>query len=148
VDTPHGLPGGGFLIANRTAAASGSYHLCPFGRPIIEGYFGGAYARELEAAGQAAFPDAAIGELCAVLGNDWRGKFKLIASSGWANDPYAQGSYSHALPGYADMRAVLVQPHEGRVYFAGEAVSPRAFSTVHGAWESGEKAARELLAKP
>ena len=47
--------------------------------------------------------------------------------------------YSHALPGYAEMRAVLAAPVDGRLFFAGEATSPNFFSTAHGAgkWESG-----------
>jgi monoamine oxidase len=68
----------------------------------------------------------------------------LVASQ-WARDPFAQGSYSHALPGHADKRAKLAAP-VGRLFFAGEAVSPHFFSTAHGAWESGEKAANEALA--
>jgi monoamine oxidase len=32
--------------------ATGSYHLRPLGRPVIEGYFGGALARELEQGGR------------------------------------------------------------------------------------------------
>ncbi|HWU12843.1 MAG TPA: FAD-dependent oxidoreductase, partial [Caulobacter sp.] len=59
---------------------------------------------------------------------------------------WARGSYSHALPGRAGERAVLAAPVDGRLFFAGEASSPNAFSTAHGAWETGERAAREVLA--
>ncbi len=41
-----------------------------------------------------------------------------------------------ALPGRAGERAVLAAPVDGRLFFAGEACSPHAFSTAHGAWET------------
>ena len=138
------LPGT-FLIADRMKTATGSYHLRPFGWPMVEGYFGGAYARELERAGPEAFAEQAIAELCAVFGSDWRRRLTPVVSSAWAGAPLSLGSYSHALPGHADKRAVLAAAHENRIFFAGEATAPHFFSTVHGAWESGERAAREAM---
>jgi monoamine oxidase len=32
-----------------------------------------------------------------------------------------------------------------RLFFAGEATHPYFFSAAHGAWESGERAAREAI---
>ena len=46
------------------------------------------------------------------------------------------------------MRAVLAAPVDGRLFFAGEATSPNFFSTAHGARDSGERAAGEVLASP
>ena len=125
--------------------ATANYHVRPFGRPLIEAYFGGQCARELEAGGLAAFADFAIQQLVDVMGTDFKKRLRPLVASQWARDPFAQGSYSHALPGHADKRAKLVAP-VGRLFFAGEAVSPHFFSTAHGAWESGEKAAAEALA--
>ena len=48
VDTPEMLPVDGHLIGNPNKTATGSYHLRPFGRPLIEGFFGGRLAHELE----------------------------------------------------------------------------------------------------
>jgi monoamine oxidase len=50
------------------------------------------------------------------------------------------------LPGHADKREVLAEPVDGRLFFAGEATSPEFFSTAHGARDSGERAAEEVLA--
>ena len=36
------------------------------------------------------------------------------------------------------------KPVDGRLFFAGEATSPHFFSTAHGAYESGVRAASEL----
>jgi monoamine oxidase len=126
--------------------ATGSYHLRPLGRPIIEAFFGGAHARALEAEGPAAAAAFAIEELVGVFGAGLRRRVSVLAQTAWASDPWARGSYSHALPGRAGERAVLAAPVDGRLFFAGEACSPHAFSTAHGAWETGERAAREVLA--
>jgi len=125
--------------------ATANYHVRPFGRPVIEAYFGGQCARELEGGGIEAFADFAIGQLVDVMGSDFQKRLRPLFASSWARDSYALGSYSHALPGHADKRAKLAQP-AGRLFFAGEAVSPYFFSTAHGAWESGDRAAREALA--
>jgi monoamine oxidase len=68
-----------------------------------------------------------------------------LAQSRWARDPFSRGSYSHALPGHAGARAMLAAPVDGRLFFAGEATAPEFFSTAHGARDSGERAARELI---
>ncbi len=127
-------------------AATGSYHLRPLGRPIIEAFFGGAHARALEAEGPGAAAAFAVDELAGIYGTGLRRRVSVLGETAWATDPWARGSYSHALPGRAGERAVLAAPVDGRLFFAGEACSPHAFSTAHGAWETGERAAREALA--
>jgi monoamine oxidase len=145
LDDPEALPREGNLRAAAMRTAMGTYHLRPFGQPCIEGFFGGRFARELEDAGDGALAAASIDEIASFLGNDYRGKLKPLAESRWAHDPFARGSYSHALPGHAGDRAVLAAPVDGRLFFAGEATSPNFFSTAHGARDSGERAAGEVL---
>jgi monoamine oxidase len=145
LNEPEALPKDGNLRGATMRTAMGSYHLRPFGQACIEGYFGGRFARQLEDAGDGALAAQAIDEIAALLGNDFRRKLKPLAQSRWAHDPFARGSYSHALPGHAGKRAVLAAPVDGRLFFAGEATSPNFFSTAHGARDSGERAAREVL---
>ena len=140
------LPKDGSLRGATMRTAMGTYHLRPFGQPCIEGFFGGRFAQQLEDAGDGALAAQSIDEIAAYLGNDIRRKLKPLAESRWAHDPFARGSYSHALPGHAGARAVLAAPVEGRLFFAGEATSPHFFSTAHGARDSGERAAGEVLA--
>lgn len=140
------FPKDGNLRGATMRTKMGTYHLRPFGQPCIEGYFGGSFAKELEDAGPGAFAAQSIDEIAALLGNDFRRKLKPLAESRWANDPFARGSYSHALPGHAGDRAVLATPVDQRLFFAGEATSPHFFSTAHGALESGQRAAREVMA--
>jgi monoamine oxidase len=146
LDEPEALPSEGNLRGATMRTAMGTFHLRPFGQPCIEGFFGGRFAQQLEDAGDGAFAAHAIDEIVALLGNDFRRKLKPLAESRWAHDPFARGSYSHALPGHAGMRAVLAAPVDGRLFFAGEATSPNFFSTAHGARDSGERAAGEVLA--
>ncbi len=147
LDEPEALPREGNLRGATMRTGMGTYHLRPFGQPCIEGFFGGGFARSLEDAGDGAIAAAAIDEIVSFLGNDFRRKLKPLAESRWAHDPFARGSYSHALPGHAGDRAVLAAPVDGRLFFAGEATSPNFFSTAHGARDSGERAAREVLSR-
>jgi monoamine oxidase len=143
---PDALPKDGNLRGATMRTAMASFHLRPFGQPCIEGFFGGTYARELEDAGDGAFAAESIDQIVALLGSDFRRKLKPLAESRWARDPFARGAYSHALPGHAGDRAILAAPVDGRLFFAGEATSLNFFSTAHGARDSGERAAGEVLA--
>lgn len=125
---------------------TGGYHLRPFGRPMIEGWFGGDIARALEVDGEAAFFAFAAEELAHLLGSSFRKRIAPVATSMWGAEPWSMGAYSHALPGHADDRARLAGPVENRLFFAGEATSPGFYGTAHGAWTEGERAARQALA--
>ena len=146
LDEPEALPKDGSLRGATMRTEMGTYHLRPFGQPSIEGFFGGRFAQALEDAGDGALAAQSIDEIAGFLGNDFRRKLKPLRESRWAHDPFARGSYSHALPGHAGDRAILAAPMDGRLFFAGEATSPHFFSTAHGARDSGERAAREVTA--
>jgi len=145
LDSPADLPRDGNLRGATMRTAMGSFHLRPFGQPCIEGFFGGRFAQELEDAGEGALTAQSIDEIAALLGSDFRRRLTPLAESRWAHDPFARGSYSHALPGHAGQRAVLAAPVDGRLFFAGEATSANFFSTAHGARDSGERAAAEVM---
>jgi monoamine oxidase len=145
LEEPEALPKDGNLRGATMRTATGAFHLRPFGQPCVEGFFGGRFAQELEDAGDGAMAAQAIDEISALLGSDFRRKLKPLAASRWAHDPFARGSYSHALPGHAAARAVLAAPVDDRLFFAGEATSPNFFTTAHGARDSGEQAAEQIL---
>lgn len=88
----------------------------------------------------------AAGELAGIFGNDIRRHIAPLASTAWLRDPWARGSYSYALPGHAEDRAILAAPVDNRLFFAGEACSPNFFSTAHGAYLTGIAAAEMALA--
>ena len=134
------------LFGHTRRVGTGAYHMRPFGRPLIECYFGGRLAWELEAAGERAFFDFAASELTGMLGSAFAKRLKPIGFHGWGGDPYSLGAYSFALPGQADCRARLAAPVDGRLLFAGEACSLADFSTAHGALETGWAAADAIIA--
>ena len=132
------------LVGEPSRRDTGSYTLRPRGRDLVEGYFGGDYARRLEAGGLPAFVEAARREIGEALGHDLGRRLTPVVATAWALDPFAMGSYSHALPGHADDRAVLASAVDDRIAFAGEATSPEFFSTAHGAFEEGTRAAQAM----
>lgn len=140
------FPKDGQLWGRADTADTGGYHLRPFGRSMIEGYFGGDLARGLEAEGEAAFFDFASDELVNLLGSDMRRRLTPVATTMWGTDPWSLGAYSHALPGHADDRARLARAIDERLFIAGEATSHDFYGTAHGAWIEGERAAAEALA--
>ena len=134
------------LWTRTDTAQTGGYHLRPFGRPMIEAYFGADLAWGLEADGPAALFDFAASELVSALGSGMRRRLEAIAVSGWGVDPWSRGAYSHALPGHAADRARLRVPVEDRIFLAGEATAPVYYGTAHGAWMEGRRAADAALA--
>jgi monoamine oxidase len=125
---------------------TGSYQLYPHGWPIVVGYFGGTLAVDLEQAGREAALRFAIEELTNLFGSNFCRSLVPIAVSGWNTDPWAGGSYSHALPMHANERSHLAAAIDDRLFFAGEACHEQFFTTTHGALLSGWRAADEVLA--
>jgi monoamine oxidase len=146
LDHAEEFPSDSHLYGAVDRVATGSYHLRPFGRPLIECYFGGRLARDLERGGEAAFAAFAADQLASLLGSAFRKRLHPIVASSWARDPHALGSYSHAKPGQADARRSLAEPVAERLFFAGEACSVHDFSTAHGAYRSGIAAAQAAMA--
>ncbi len=146
-DTPAGcLVQNGFLVGSTVRRETMSYQVRPLGRPVIACFFGGRFAAAMEREGQAAMFAFATEELSGILGNTIRRHISPITATAWLQDPWSRGSYSYALPGHADDRAVLATPVDDRLFFAGEATSPNFFSTAHGAYITGLTAAEAALA--
>ncbi len=142
VANPEDLPEDTRVFGSTTTLDTGSYTLRAFGRPVIEGYFGGAFARQLETEGFAPF---AIEQVCEALGNDMRKRLSRIAESAWAQDPWSLGSYSYGGKGAQDARAALAAPVDNKLFFAGEHTSEHDFSTAHGAHRTGTRAADQAI---
>ncbi len=134
------------LLGDPRAARTASYYIRPMGLPVIECFFGGEGARFISEYGVAAGFDFAMEQLCALFGSAIRGSLRPLVGSGWGQMQYIGGAYSYALPGYAWARRALARPFEDRLFVAGEATSAGDFSTVHGAHDSGVRAAKEAIA--
>lgn len=142
VDRPE-WPAHAHLTGNPHSGCTASHRLSPFGRPIIESFFGGACAEAMATREDAiAF---AVDELVGLLGSGWRARLLPLAATHWRGERFIHGSYSHARVGRAGARAILAEPVDGRLFFAGEACSRHDFSTAHGAHDTGLAAATAIL---
>ena len=141
----HGLEPETHLLGNPRNANTGSYYIQPLGRPVIEGFFGGPGAVLVERAGPMEAFAFALEELSALLGSNIRRHLRPLVGSLWCRTDWIGGSYSHALPGHAGARQILARPIDDRLFFAGEATHRTDFSTAHGAWESGIRAANQFM---
>lgn len=64
----------------------------------------------------------------------------------WTSEPYIRSAFSYSSPDIFSARASAATPIPGKVYFAGEATNFNGnHGTVHGAMETGYRAAIELL---
>jgi hypothetical protein len=63
----------------------------------------------------------------------------------WRNDRFTLGAYSYVPVNGLQAQKVLAQPLGHTLYFAGEATSEGHIGTVHGAIQTGQRAAREIL---
>ncbi len=118
----------------------------PFGRDIVSIYMGGPLSAELEASGSEAQIAAGIEAMKSAFGSHIEAAIGALGASAWGLEPSILGAYGAARPGEADLRADLAKPVEDRIFFCGEATHPHFFSTCHGAWMSGERAAAEAVA--
>jgi monoamine oxidase len=118
----------------------------PQGRDAAVVFVGGNQALQIEEEGSGAAMSFALSALAEIYGDALRGLVVRSHATRWGRDPYARGAWSMALPGHADKRLVLAQPHHDRIFFAGEATDPVGAARVGGAYASGVRAAREALA--
>ncbi|MBX5156128.1 NAD(P)-binding protein [Rhizobium sp. NZLR8] len=135
------LPADTHMLGSISRGATGTYQLRPLGAAVVEAYFAGDLAHDLEREGKEAAFAFAGDELAAAFGADIRKELSVAAMSAWAAAPHIGGSYSYAEPGASDLRSRLAAPHDQRIFFAGEACSRSRYSTAHGAYETGVAAA-------
>ena len=69
-----------------------------------------------------------------------------VAVTGWADDPYAAGAYTHVPPGSTNADLDLLgTPVAGRLLFAGEHTQSARVGYADGAMRSGIREAKRLL---
>jgi monoamine oxidase len=122
-----------------------------YGRPdaaVITAYVTAARARQVDSLPEAQALALGLAELEQLLGLSDIKKVCLAARRvSWFNEPYTRGGYAHVPPHAATARPILAQPEGDQLFFAGEAtVYESNPQTVHGAIESGWRAAGEVCA--
>ncbi|MDB5641988.1 MAG: hypothetical protein JWN07_1305 [Hyphomicrobiales bacterium] len=143
-----GIPSGTDLWDIAGPRETFDFECWPFDRNLVVAMFGGDHARDIVRMGEAAAVELALARFSRLVGDGARAAFLGGRLAGWSEDPFALGSYSHALPGHADARAMLAAPVGGRVFFAGEATGGESFGgamTAGGAYLAGEAAALRII---
>ncbi|MGW5424569.1 flavin monoamine oxidase family protein [Streptomyces sp. NPDC003943] len=114
------------------------------GQPVLLGFNAADFGRTIESWDDAEIVDSAMETLRTIFGSGIPAPTGFQISR-WASDPYARGSYSYNKLGSSPaMRDQLAAGVNGRVFFAGEATHRSSFATVHGAYLSGIRAAKEI----
>jgi monoamine oxidase len=111
--------------------------------PVITAFFGGSSAASLEGASEAEAIEMATGELEAALGRALSGHVRAGRYIAWGAEPFTHMGYSSLPPGGEGLRDALAAP-AGALFFAGEATNAANPATVHGAIETGRRAAAEV----
>ncbi len=115
------------------------------GEPLLCGFTGARFARQLETNGPEGATPAVVGRLRLGFGGDAVPDAAL--STRWGADRFTRGSYSFLAVGSTSLdRAVLASP-AGRVMVAGEHTSTDRPATMDGALVAGRRAAHRLLAR-
>jgi polyamine oxidase len=114
--------------------------------PVLIGFFGARFGRELERQGDAAVVQRGLAALRAMFGPGVPEPVSFLISR-WLLDPFARGSYSHLPVGASpDAFDVLAEPVEDRLFFAGEATHRRNSGGLPGALRSGLREAERIAA--
>lgn len=114
-------------------------------RPVLLGFNAADTGVALEKLTDQEIVNSAMNVLKTMYGQDIPEPVRYQISR-WHSDPYSCGSYSFMAVGATEnAREVFAQPVDGRLFFAGEATSATSPATVRGAYESGIRAAQEII---
>jgi monoamine oxidase len=117
----------------------------PNEQAILTAYTGGAGAEKLGSFGEKGAIQAALNDLEKMFGVELGDRLRDAVFMNWQADPYARMAYSYVPVNGAGLRSQLAQPIDSVLFFAGEATHLTRASLVHGALESGIRAAHEIL---
>ncbi len=128
----------------------------PIRAPLLVGWTGGPRADRVRAGSDSDRASSAGGPVLAQAIQSLAGIFRIPAGEierqleatyihDWATDPFSRGAYSYVPVNGLEAQEVLSQPLDNKLFFAGEATCKGHIGTVHGAIQSGERAAAEIL---
>jgi monoamine oxidase len=135
------------FLGPRHGAWAEWFSMAKAGLPVLVAFHGGDRARELERAEPGDVRCEAMRTLRTMFGRGLPVPLDVVTTR-WSRDRFAHGSYSTNATGStrAD-RLALGEPVDGRLFFAGEATEPDYSSTVHGAYRTGRRVARQVRAE-
>jgi monoamine oxidase len=116
---------------------------------VLTGWAGGPLAQELSSLRPDARRSRALDSLQQLFGTPRSTLEEFLDDEmfhDWQADPFARGGYAVTQVGGLGAARVLARPVAGTLFFAGEHTHTEGQAgTVHGALETGERAARECL---
>jgi monoamine oxidase len=117
--------------------------------PVLTAFVGGHRAKTLNAITETEAVERGLSDLCRLFNSQApRQTFLKGRRISWIDDPWSRGGYSFAPPSAHTARRILAESVGDRLFFAGEAtVFESNPATVHGAIESGYRAAQAILAQ-
>jgi len=132
------------LLGPRQGAWAEWFSLAKTGPAVLVAFHGGDRAVTVEGAKATDVRGEAMRALRSMFGHDVPAPL-AVTTTGWSRDRFAHGSYStNAVGSTRADRVALGAPVARRVFFAGEATEPDYSSTVHGAYRTGLRVAREV----
>lgn len=135
----------------------------PIRAPLLVGWVGGAQADRLgsptgregpagETRPQSAAQDSLLEQALTSLSRIFNLSTQAIQDQlercfihDWRSDPLTCGAYAYLPVDGLQAQRILSEPIDRKLFFAGEATSVGHIGTVHGAIQSGQRAAREIL---
>ncbi len=131
---------GGSIPVWWTAAAPGTRWLV--------GWAGGRAAEALDRSSDEAVRLAALGSIALHTGRNRMALARALTGfrcARWSREAFIEGAYAVVPVGADGAMDALASPVARTLYFAGEATNPDHAGTVHGAQESGVRAARQVV---
>lgn len=125
------------------------WSLLPLRAPVLVGWAGGTRAEKFAGMSEAECVSEALRSLKKIFGVSEMSLRKSLLQSylhDWNTDPFSRGAYAYLPVNGLTKQQELARPAQNTIFFAGEATSVGHIGTVHGALESGQRAAKEILA--
>ena len=80
-----------------------------------------------------------------ISSDDVRAQLAASYLHNWHDDPFTRGAYAYVPVNGLEFQEALYRPVDNKLFFAGEATSIGHIGTVHGAIQSGQRVARDIL---
>ncbi|HEY6247273.1 MAG TPA: NAD(P)/FAD-dependent oxidoreductase [Pyrinomonadaceae bacterium] len=120
----------------------------PDHEPVLVGWAGGPDAQKLSKATDDEILSKAVqslSQIFSVTESELRRRITRSHFHNWGDDKYTRGGYTYLPVNGIEHQLNLAKPVNHTLFFAGEATSAGNVGTVHGAIQSGQRAAREIL---
>ena len=115
------------------------------GEPVLVSYHAGRRARFVNGLTADEQLSRTLDAMNVLFGDVPRDNVQTVRTD-WQNNRFTRGSYSFDQMGQLpEDRRTLAQSVNNQLFFAGEATHPHFYATVHGAYETGIRAAQEII---